>query len=84
MAIENSPAETNHSGQRPHRRAAAGSSPGTLIVAPGAAKTIIELIAFGPDHFERRALTTEELTSFATSHPVTWINITGTSILLHP
>lgn len=77
MAIENSPAETNHSGQRPHRRAAAGSSPGTLIVAPGAAKTIIELIAFGPDHFERRALTTEELTSFATSHPVTWINITG-------
>jgi magnesium transporter len=77
MATEHTAIEPNHRVRRPRRRVAAGSPPGTLIAAPDAAKTIAEAIAFGPDGFERIALTIDELTTFATSYPVVWVNVTG-------
>ncbi len=77
MTIEPSATEPQHLGTRPRRRTAAGSPPGTLIAAPGALKTTAEVIAYGPEGFERRALASEELATFTTSQPVVWVNVTG-------
>ncbi|NNE83031.1 MAG: magnesium/cobalt transporter CorA [Alphaproteobacteria bacterium] len=75
MAMENSAGDSHR--RRPRRRTAAGAVPGTLIAAPGAAKTNVEVIAFGPDGFERIVLATKELATFTTSYPAVWVNVTG-------
>ena len=59
------------------RRSLPGSAPGTLIVDPNAPKSIIRLVAFGPDKVvEREIPDVQTIRSFVGQWPVTWINVT--------
>jgi len=60
------------------RRTAPGSSPGTIIADPSQPQPTIQVIAYGPDHFEER-----KVADAAAAHeivgrqPVVWINVEG-------
>lgn len=55
-----------------------GSAPGTLIAAPEAVKSTIDVIAYGPDGFvERRLEEASELSQYIGKWPVVWVNIEG-------
>ena len=60
------------------RRAAPGDAPGTLVILPDAAPTVIDVVRYGPDKCdERRVTTTAEIQDLLGQYPVTWINVDG-------
>ena len=68
--------------RRKHRRAPPGSSPGTLAFEPGAGKSEIEVISFGPDAAaesvtRQRIGTLSDMPQLPRGHTVRWINVTG-------
>ncbi|MGE3243158.1 MAG: magnesium/cobalt transporter CorA [Pirellulales bacterium] len=61
-----------------HRRAAPGTRPGTMNVAPDALATTIDLIAYDKDHFaEKQRVTVAELDAFVDRWPIVWVHICG-------
>jgi magnesium transporter len=52
--------------------------PGTLTCNPYAQKSLIRIIAYGPDAFIEQTLTdVDQIAQFAGKWPVTWINVDG-------
>jgi magnesium transporter len=63
---------------RIHRRAAPGTKPGTMNVAPDALETTIDVIAYDKDRIaERSHVSPKELQQFLNEWPVVWVNIIG-------
>jgi magnesium transporter len=61
-----------------HRRAAPGTKPGTLNVAPDALQTTIDVIAYDKDHIvEKSHVNCKELKEFMLRWPVVWVNVIG-------
>jgi magnesium transporter len=55
-----------------------GSSPGTLVAVPDAPKTVIQVMAFGPDKIVEHVVSdVQQVRSFVGKWPVTWINVIG-------
>ncbi|MFN0053630.1 MAG: magnesium/cobalt transporter CorA [Planctomycetales bacterium] len=64
--------------RRLKRRTAPGAPPGILSVDPDAPRPVIRVMAYGPEAFaEREISTVEDLREFPGSWPVTWINVDG-------
>jgi magnesium transporter len=60
------------------RRPPPGTSPGTLVPDPEAPKSVINVMAYGPDVLVERPLTsTREVLEFCHNFPVVWINVDG-------
>ncbi len=63
---------------RIHRRAAPGTKPGTMNVAPDALATTIDVIAYDKDHIvEKSHVTIQQLADFMNRWPVVWVNVIG-------
>jgi magnesium transporter len=61
-----------------HRRAAPGTKPGTISIAPDAISTTIDVIAYNKDRIaEKSHATMSELEEFVRVWPVVWVNVTG-------
>src|SRR5690242_18884113 len=61
-----------------HRRAAPGTSPGTILPDPAANPSIVQAIAYGPDKFTQRQLSDlSEVSSFLKDYPILWLNVDG-------
>ncbi len=55
-----------------------GSAPGTLIAAPDAVQSQIDVIAYGPEGFVEKELTNaSEIRHYIGKWPVVWVNIEG-------
>lgn len=55
-----------------------GSAPGTLIAAPDAVQSKIDVIAYGPEGFVEKALSNpSEIREYIGKWPVVWVNIEG-------
>lgn len=63
------------------RRSAPGTSPGTLLADPTAAKPVVRLMAYGPQGCVERELATsadyDQIRQYLADFPVTWINVDG-------
>ncbi|CAG0926454.1 Cobalt/magnesium transport protein CorA [Planctomycetaceae bacterium] len=60
------------------RRSAPGAAPGTVLADPEAPKSVIRLLAYGPDRFEERNLSSiDEIKPYLRDWPVLWINVDG-------
>ncbi|KAA0217839.1 magnesium and cobalt transport protein CorA [bacterium] len=60
------------------RRTAPGAAPGTVAVDPDAPKSVLTLMAFGPERFEERRIEqVHELKAFCDAWPVVWVNVDG-------
>jgi magnesium transporter len=60
------------------RRTAPGAVPGTVVSDPCAPKSVMRMMAFGPDKVEERNLTSiDEIRPYLGDWPVLWINIDG-------
>ncbi len=63
---------------RIHRRAAPGTKPGTMNVAPDALQSTFDVIAYDRDHIaEKTRVTAKELEQLITQWPVVWVNVIG-------
>lgn len=63
---------------RIRRRAAPGTKPGTMNVAPDAPATAIDVIAYDKDRIvEKSHITLKQLDEFMTQWPVVWVNVVG-------
>jgi magnesium transporter len=63
---------------RIHRRAAPGTKPGTMNVAPDALATTIDVIAYDKDRIvEKSRITVAQLNEFRNRWPVVWVNVIG-------
>ena len=63
---------------RIHRRAAPGTKPGTMNVAPDALATTIDMIAYDKDRIvEKSHVSTKQLDEFMQQWPVVWVNVIG-------
>jgi magnesium transporter len=61
-----------------HRRAAPGTKPGTMNVAPDALATTIAVIAYDKNRIvEKSHVTVRELDEFMHQWPVVWVNVIG-------
>lgn len=61
-----------------HRRAAPGTKPGTLNVAPDALSSTIDVIAYDKQGIvEKSHVTVQELEEFMRKWPVVWVNVIG-------
>ncbi len=55
-----------------------GSAPGTLISAPDAVKSTIDVIAYGPEGFVEKDLSdASEIKQYIGKWPVVWVNVEG-------
>lgn len=55
-----------------------GQTPGTLTAAPGASKTIINVMAYGPTTIEEHCdQSVEQVRAILGKHPVLWVNVEG-------
>ncbi|MBX3128000.1 MAG: magnesium/cobalt transporter CorA [Polyangiaceae bacterium] len=62
----------------PHRRTLPGAPAGTIAVDPSAPKSVVTVMAFGPDDFVERQLDdVGTLKGLLVSHPVVWVNVDG-------
>ena len=60
------------------KRSPPGSSPGLLVADPGAAKTQIDVIAYGPeDFFEVHSIKPSDIPGLRAKHPLIWVNVCG-------
>ena len=60
------------------RRTSPGAMPGTVAVDPEAARPVVRVISYGPDHLEEKEV--EDLDSLAKlvgQSPVTWVDVQG-------
>ena len=67
-------------GRKPriHRRAAPGTRPGTMNVAPDALATTIDVIAYDKDRIvEKSRVSVTQLDQFVHQWPVVWLNVIG-------
>jgi len=63
---------------RIHRRAAPGTKPGTMNVAPDALATTIDVIAYDKNRIiEKSNVTVKQLDEFMHQWPVVWVNVIG-------
>jgi magnesium transporter len=63
---------------RIHRRAAPGTKPGTMNVAPDALATTVDVIAYDKDRVvEKSRVTVKQLDEFMHQWPVVWVNVIG-------
>ena len=65
-----------------HHRSPPGSAPGTLTVDPGAWKSEIDVISFGPDAdpdsvIRQKMASIDDLPKMPKGHTVHWINVSG-------
>lgn len=64
--------------KRKRRRYIAGVPPGALIADPDAAKSVVHVLAFGPENFtEAEVHDLQSLPQYLEQWPVTWINVNG-------
>ena len=55
-----------------------GAPPGTLVIHPDARRPVIEVMAYGPDHFtEQEIKDPRRVRNFLGKWPVTWVNVSG-------
>ena len=55
-----------------------GAPPGTLVIHPDAQRPVIEVMAYGPDHFtEQEIKDPRRVRNFLGKWPVTWVNVSG-------
>jgi magnesium transporter len=60
------------------RRKPPGSSPGAIVVDPGAAKPKLSVVAFGPDELVERTITdANEVCPLLERYPVVWLDVDG-------
>ncbi|HRJ79701.1 MAG: Cobalt/magnesium transport protein CorA [Planctomycetes bacterium] len=60
------------------RRTAPGAAPGTVAVDPEAPRSVLTLMAFGPDRFEEgRIEQVQDLKAYCDQWPVVWVNVDG-------
>jgi magnesium transporter len=63
---------------RIHRRAAPGTKPGTMNVAPDALTTTVDVIAYDKNRIvEKSRITVQQLDEFTHQWPVVWVNVIG-------
>jgi len=61
---------------RPPRKI--GMIPGSLVIDPSWPKPIIQVMTYGPDHFEEKTISdVREIGELLGKQPVTWINVDG-------
>ena len=60
------------------KRTPPGAAPGTMLADPGAARTQIDIITYGPSGFLEAKLTkVSEISAYRANHPIIWVNICG-------
>jgi magnesium transporter len=63
---------------RIHKRAEPGAHPGTVVVDPSAPPPAIQIIAFGPEHYQSQELTgPDEIPMFLDQSTIVWVNVDG-------
>ena len=68
----------HHPQPRIHRRAAPGTKPGTLNIAPDALASTIDVVAYDKDRIiERSRVRPKELQQLISQWPVVWVNVVG-------
>lgn len=83
MVCATIPAMANHKKRRKlrpriRRRAAPGTAPGTMNVAPDALATQIDVMAYDKDRcVEKSRVTVAQLDEFVNRWPVVWVNVIG-------
>ena len=60
------------------RRTAPGALPGSVVTDPDAPKSVLRMMAFGPDKVEERNLSSvDEIRPYIGQWPVLWVNVDG-------
>lgn len=60
------------------RRTAPGALPGSVVTDPDAPKSVLRMMAFGPDKVEERSLSSvDEIRPYIGQWPVLWVNVDG-------